>query len=83
MTPELPNAEERITLDDIKSRVEHVRDLAVSEAKTSAHQVLEDNAVRTLLMVGGLVVVAASMAYFLGARAGRVPRPPAPPMPPI
>jgi hypothetical protein len=64
-------AEERITIDDIRHRAEYVKAQAITEARGSADAVLGDNGTRTLVMVAGLVVVAASLAFFLGSRSGR------------
>lgn len=61
----------RVTLDEIKHRVESVRSLAVSEAKSTVNEVLPPDTMRTFAIVAGLVVVAASLAFFIGARSGR------------
>lgn len=60
---------ERVTVDDIRHRLDSVKSLAVEEAKAAADTVLGDNT-RTLVMVAGLVVIAASLAFFLGAKSG-------------
>lgn len=62
---------ERITIDDIKHRVETVTDLAVSDAKELAGRVVTQDPGRTVLIVAGTVVLVVSLAYFLGARRGR------------
>lgn len=64
-------SEERITIDDIRHRAEHVKSQALSEAKSAVDTVMGENGTRTLVMVAGLVVVAASLAFFLGSRSGR------------
>lgn len=64
-------APERVTLDDIKHRAEAVKDLAVSDAKEAVGRVISDDATRTLLIVAGVVVAVASVAYLLGSRSGR------------
>lgn len=61
---------ERITLDDIKHRAETVKDLAVSDVKAAVGRVVSEDATRTLLIVAGVVVAAASIAYVLGSRRG-------------
>jgi hypothetical protein len=60
---------EKITISDVKHRAEAVRDLAKVEAKEGAEKILNDSAGRSLLMVAGIVVVAASIAFYLGSRA--------------
>lgn len=62
---------DRITLDDIKHRAETVKDLAVSDAKEAVGRIISDDATRTLLIVAGVVVAAASIAYLIGTRSGR------------
>lgn len=62
--------EPRVTLEDVKHRAETVRDLAVSEVKDVAGKVVDDSAGRTLLIVAGVVIVAASLAFYLGTRSG-------------
>lgn len=66
-TPQTPPAE-RITLDDIKHRAGQVKDLAVTETKSAVASVIDTNETKTLLIIAGVVVVAASLAFFLGAR---------------
>lgn len=63
-----PEPVERITLDDLKHRAEQVKDLAVVETKTAAASVLDTNEAKTLMIIAGVVVLAASVAFFLGAR---------------
>lgn len=73
--------EERVTLEQLKLRAERIASLAVSESKRVAHDAYEESFSKTVLVVVGVVVVAASLAYFLGSRAGRrsVAPPPQPP----
>jgi hypothetical protein len=75
--------EERVTLEQLKHRAEAISNLAVSESKRVASEVYDQNVTRAVLVAVGVVVVAASFAYFLGARAGRrqavAPPPPPPP----
>lgn len=66
-----PAPEPRVTIDDLKHRVEHLKTQAVTEAKSTADVVLRQEATRTLMIAVGVVVVAASLAYFLGTRSGR------------
>lgn len=70
-----------ITLEDIKHQVVGVRDLAVSDAKAQFKATVQDDMVRTVMVVALGVAVIASVAYLLGNRAGRA-LPPPPPCPP-
>ena len=63
--------EERVTLDQLRDRAQKVSDLAVSESKRVANDVYEENLSKAVLVAVGIVVVAASVAYFLGSRAGK------------
>ena len=63
--------EERVTLDQLKRRAEAVSNLTVLESKRIASDVYEENVSKAVLIAVGVVVVAASLAYFLGSRAGR------------
>lgn len=65
-------ATERVTLEQIKHRAEEIKDLAAVEAKDAAARVMGEESVKTLVLVVGVVVVAASVAYYLGARSRRV-----------
>jgi len=65
---------ERITLDDLKHRAEQVKDLAVSDAKDAVATAFDTSEVRTLLIAAGVIVAVASVAFFLGTRAVRIPR---------
>lgn len=72
MSPETPPiATERISIDDIRHRAEYVKSQALAEAKGAVDTVVGENGTRTLVIVAGLVVVAASLAFFLGSRSGR------------
>ena len=75
MSADTPDTQpvERITLDDLKHRAEQVKDLAVTDAKSAVASVIDTNETRTLLIIVGVVVVAASIAFFLGARSVRGP----------
>jgi hypothetical protein len=64
--------QERITIDDIRHRAENVKSKAITEAKETVDEVIGENGARTLVIVAGLVLIAASLAYFLGTRSGRV-----------
>ena len=71
MTTPKPDAAppvERITLDDLKHRAGQVKDLAVTETKTAVATALDTNEAKTLMIIAGVVVLAASLAFFLGAR---------------
>ncbi len=67
-TPDTEPQAPRVSLDDLKHRAETIKDLAVTEAKQTVDMVVDENATRTLLIMAGLVVVAASVAFFLGSR---------------
>lgn len=61
----------RVTIDDLRHRAESVKSLAVTEAKDAVGTVIGKDERRTLMIVAGVVVVAASIAFFLGSRSGR------------
>lgn len=63
--------ERHVTIDELRQRVEVVKSMAVDEAKEAVDTIVDENATRTLLVVAGLVVVAASLAFYLGSRAVR------------
>jgi len=79
MTPDDPGKnqplyvppEERVSLDEIKQRAVQIQNLAVVESKELVHEVYEQNVTRAALVALGVVVVAASLAYYLGTRAAR------------
>ena len=60
---------DKITIDDVKHRAEAVKDLATLQAREAAEAVFEKNAGRTLLIMAGIAVVAASFAFYLGSKA--------------
>jgi hypothetical protein len=66
--------EERVTLDELKQRVGQIQDLAVTQSKDVVHTVYEQNVTRAVLVAVGVVVVAASIAYFVGAQNARRPK---------
>jgi hypothetical protein len=63
--------EERVSLDEIKSHAEKIQDLALTQTKQVVHDVYEQNVTRAALVALGVVLVAASIAYYLGTRASR------------
>ena len=63
--------EERVTLDELKQRVGQVSDLALAKTKRGVYEGYERDVTRAALVALGVVVVAASLAYFLGTRASR------------
>lgn len=63
--------EERVTLEELKARVSQVQDLALHRAKETVHRVYEQDTTKLALVAVGVVVVAVSLAYFMGAAAGR------------
>jgi len=77
MTPDPTNQplyippEERVSLDEIKQRAGAIQDLAVVQVKEVANEIYYQNVTRAALVALGVVVVAASLAYYVGSRAGR------------
>ena len=63
--------EERVSLDDLKQRVGQIQDLAVTQSKEVVHTVYEQNVTRAVLVAVGVVVVAASLAYYFGTQTSR------------
>jgi hypothetical protein len=63
--------EERVTVDQIKQRVEQIQDLALTQSKQVVRDVYEKDVTRAALVALGVVVVAASLAYYLGTRVAR------------
>lgn len=63
--------EERVSLDEIKSHAEKIQNLAIMQGKQIVHDVYEADVARALLVAVGVVVVAASLAYYLGTRVSR------------
>jgi hypothetical protein len=56
-----------ITVDDLKRKAVHIKDMAESEVRT-----LADERGAQVVLIGAVVVLAAvSIAFFLGTRAGR------------
>jgi hypothetical protein len=71
------NAEEpKITIEDVKHRAQAVRDLATSEAKRAAAELMHEKVTQTI--IAGVVIVTAltSLAFFIGTRKGRSSCPP-------
>jgi len=62
---------ERVSLDEIKQRAEQIQDLTVTESKRLVSEVYEQHVTRAALVAVGVVIVAASVAYFLGRAAAR------------
>lgn len=63
--------EPRVTIDDLKHRATDVKTKAISEAKGAVDAVMGEQGARTLVVVAGVVLVAVSIAYFLGTRSRR------------
>jgi len=63
--------QERVSLDEIKQRVAEVQNLAIVQAKEVALEVYEQDVTRIALVAVGVVVVVASLAFYLGSRAAR------------
>ena len=56
-----------ITVDDLKRKAVHIKDMAESEVRT-----LADERAAQVVLIGAVVVLAAvSIAFFLGTRAAR------------
>jgi pheromone shutdown protein TraB len=62
---------ERVSLDELKQRVGQIQDMALVQSKQVVREVYEQNVTRAVLVAVGVVVVAASIAYFLGTRASK------------
>jgi len=69
-TVDIELAEPKITIDDVKRRAAAVRDLAKSEARRSADELLHERATRTALVGVAIVATIAGLAFFLGSRKG-------------
>jgi hypothetical protein len=63
--------EERVSLDEIKQRAGTIQDLAVVQAKEVVNEVYTQNVTRAALVALGVVLVAASLAYYMGRQAAR------------
>ena len=63
--------EERVSLDEIKQRAGAIQDLAVVQVKEVANEIYYQNVTRAALVALGVVVVAASLAYYIGSRSAR------------
>jgi hypothetical protein len=63
--------EERVSLDELKARVGKIQDLALHRARETAHRVAEQDTAKVALVAVGVLAVAASLAYFVGAAACR------------
>ena len=62
---------QRVSIDEIKQRATEVQNLAVVQAKEVVHEVYERDVTRAALVALGVVLVAASLAFYLGSRAAR------------
>jgi hypothetical protein len=73
MSVDTPSTQQdRVSIEDIKHRAHDVKSKAVAEAKGAADVVLGgEEGKRTLLFMAGVVVLAASIAFYLGTRSGR------------
>lgn len=77
MTPDTANQPlyippaERVSLDEIKHRARGIQDLAVVQTKEVVNEIYEQDVTRVALIAIGVVVVAASLAFYLGTRAAR------------
>ena len=71
MTEPTKAIEPRVSLDDIRHRADAVKSRALTEARGAVDEAIGTENMRTLVIVAGLVVVAASLAFFLGSRSGK------------
>jgi len=62
---------ERVSLDELKQRAGQIQDMALVQSKQVVREIYEANVTRAVLVAVGVVVVAASIAYFLGTQASR------------
>lgn len=62
---------ERVSLDELKQRATNIQNLAVVQAKEVVDEVYTQDVTRAVLVALGVVVVAASLAYYIGKRAAR------------
>ncbi|MEA5075739.1 MAG: hypothetical protein VB139_05260 [Coriobacteriia bacterium] len=65
-TREITLAPRQLTVEDLKQKALHVRDIAESEART----VLKQDTTRVLIVGAVAVVAVVSLAYYLGTRRG-------------
>lgn len=63
--------EERVTIDELKQRVGQIQDMALVKTKRAVREIYEQDVTRAALVALGVVVVAASLAYYMGTRASR------------
>ena len=63
--------EPKITLDDVKHRAVAVRDLAASEAKRAARELMHERVTQTIVAGVAVVAVLTSVAFLIGTRKGR------------
>jgi hypothetical protein len=63
--------DERITLEEIRHRVDTVKDLATGEVKAFATRMASMDATKRLVIAAGVVIVVASVAYLAGSRGRR------------
>lgn len=62
-----PDSAPAITVDDLKRKAVHIKDMAESEVRT-----LTDERAAQVVLIGAVVVLAAvSIAFFLGTRSAR------------
>ncbi len=59
-----------LTVDDIRHKAEHVRDVAKAEVRRATHEELT----RNLAIAVGAVAFAVSFAYYMGSRGCARPR---------
>lgn len=63
-TPDLALAPRQLTVDDLKQKALHIRDLAESETR----EVLQRDATKVLIVGAVALVAVVSIAYYLGTR---------------
>ena len=61
----------RVSLDEIRHKAEAVKSQAIREVRDATDTVVQSKEGQTLAIVAGIVIIAASLAFFLGSRSAR------------
>ncbi|MCL2503010.1 MAG: hypothetical protein FWE94_00105 [Coriobacteriia bacterium] len=67
-TPADNTPDRRVSLDEIRHKAEAVKSQAIREVRDATDTVVQSKEGQTLAIVVGIVVLAASFAFFLGSR---------------
>jgi len=67
-TPADNTPDRRVSLDEIRHKAESVKSQAIREVRDATDTVVQSKEGQTLAIVVGIVVLAASFAFFLGSR---------------